>query len=68
MPIVDLWLAIASQWRTIALANGRVYFECLDRAAVKVDLDLAALTVTPDQWGALRIMEAAARSALNGEA
>ena len=66
MPIVDAWLAIASQWRTVALADGRVHWIGLDYAAAKAGLELAAITVTGSLWAGVCAMERAASAALNG--
>jgi hypothetical protein len=80
MPVVDAFLAVSSQWRTISVSAGGVItpmgggvaptvplFVGLDYAAVKVGLDAERIEITPDLWRDLRIMEAAACAALNEE-
>lgn len=66
MAIVDLWLAIASQWRTAPLADGRVHWIGLDYGAVRAGFELAAAIVTAALWAGVRDMERAAAAALNG--
>lgn len=67
MTVVDAWLVVCSQWRTIALADGRVLWHGLDYASAKVGLDAAALELSAQQWAALRLMERAAAAVLNGQ-
>lgn len=64
--IVKAWLAIATQWRAVPLASGAVYWMGLDYAGVEAGLRAAEITLTPSEWSGLRLMEAEARSALNG--
>ena len=66
MPIVEAWLAIATQWRTVALADGRVLWLGLDYASVKVGLDAERHALSGQQWAGLRVMERSAGTALNG--
>lgn len=64
--IVNAFCAVASQWRTISLASGKVWWEGLDYAAVRAGLGFARIRLTPDQWRGLQVMERAAADALNG--
>ena len=66
MPIVDAFVAVATQWRSTALADGRVHFHGLDYAGVRPGLELAGLNLSPGEWRGLRTMERAAARALNG--
>lgn len=68
MPIIDAWRAIASQWRAVGLADGRVHWLGLDYAGAQVGLQLAELVVTPAIWAGVRVMESAAKAVLNGAA
>lgn len=65
-PIVDAFIAVATQWRVTPLAGGRVYWEGLDYTAVKAGLELAQISVTPAQWFGVQQMERTASAALNG--
>lgn len=70
-PTVEAFLAVSSQWRVVAIGGGMapampVYIG-LDYAAARVGLDAAGIAVTPELWTGLRVMEAAACSALNEE-
>jgi len=75
---VRAFLAVASQWRVAAIGGGgfammggaaiaplRLVYVALDYGAVRAGLDAEAITVTPELWRGLRIMEAAACAALN---
>jgi hypothetical protein len=64
--VTDTWLSISTQWRTEALADGRVHWLGLDYSAVRAGLDLAGLTVEPRNWALLQTMERTASAALNG--
>ncbi|RIA44042.1 uncharacterized protein DUF1799 [Hephaestia caeni] len=65
-PVVEAFLSIDTQWRTVPLASGAVYWAGLDYTAVAAGLNFAGRTLTPAQWSGLQLMEAAARGALNG--
>ena len=54
------WLSVASQWRV----SGVVYLG-LDYAGVRAALDALAISVDPDLWSGLQVMEFAARDVLN---
>ena len=66
MPIVDAFVAVATQWRTTALADGRVFFDGLDYAGVRAGLELAGLLLSPREWRGVRTMERAAAKLMNG--
>lgn len=66
MPIVDAFLAIASQWRTAALVDGRVHWFGLDYSAVRAGYEMAGLTIAPRVWAGVQVMERAASAAMNG--
>lgn len=63
---LQAFLAVASQWRTCAMATGQVYWQGLDYAAARAGLDLAGIEPTPAIWDDVRVMEREARDALNG--
>lgn len=50
----------------IPLADGKVYWQGLDYGSVKVALDEGGHAASPALWAGLRVMEAAAKSRLNG--
>ena len=60
------FLAVSSQWRAIATANGAVYWQGLDYTAALASLKAEGVNVTPSLWKGVRVMERAARDALNG--
>jgi uncharacterized protein DUF1799 len=68
--IVAAFLCCASQWRTASIGGGlaptRPMFIGLDYASARVGIEAAGIAITPRLWGGLRVMEAAAREALNG--
>jgi len=66
MPIIDTWMVIATQWRTEALADGRVHWLGLDYASARAGLEMAGMAVTPGDWAGVRLMERTASAALNG--
>jgi hypothetical protein len=63
--VAEAFLSVATQWRTAPAGPGWVAIG-LDYAAVRVGLRAAGLKVTPALWSGLRVMEDAAREALNG--
>jgi hypothetical protein len=65
-PIVDAFLAVATQWRQLALVDGRVLWAGLDYTAADVALRRAEIAITADQWRGLQLMEREAAAALNG--
>lgn len=60
------FLTVSTQWRAIGRADGSVYWQGLDYAGVAAGLAGAGIPALPDLWAALRMIEAAARNALNG--
>lgn len=64
------FLSVCTQWRTAPIGGGmepvRVYWQGLDYGAVAAGLAGFGIDATPGLWGALRVMEAAARNSLNG--
>lgn len=64
--IVIAFLSVASQWQVLPLASGATYWLGLNYSSVEIGLSKAEIKLTPAQWRGLRIMETAARDALNG--
>lgn len=64
--ILLAFLSVSTQWRAIATASGAVYWMGLDYSAARADLELAGTRVTPRLWNGIKVMECAARDALNG--
>ena len=65
--MVEAFQAICTQWRAITLGmGGSVYWQGLDYAGVAAGLAGAGIAAAPPIWAGLRVMEAAARNALNG--
>lgn len=54
-----------TQWRVLAQADGSRFWVGLDYAAAEPALRLSGLDLTPADWLGLRIIEDAARCALN---
>lgn len=65
-PVVEAFLAVSTQWRAVARADGSVYWQGLDYGGVAAGLRGAGIRSRPALWADLRIMEAAARDRLNG--
>jgi Phage related hypothetical protein (DUF1799) len=66
-PAVVAFLAVAAQWRGIAQMEGGTHWLGLDHAAAKAGFDLAGITMTPDLWNEVQLVEAGACAALNGQ-
>jgi hypothetical protein len=66
-PAVTAFLAVATQWRGVAQMDGGTHWLGLDQAAAKAGFDLAGITMTPDLWNEVRLVEAGAKVALNGQ-
>ncbi|WP_425230200.1 DUF1799 domain-containing protein [Sphingomonas sp.] len=66
LPVIDAWRAIASQWRTAPLADGRLHWLGLDYTAVQAGLALAGRAIDRATWAGVRVMEGAAAAVLNG--
>ena len=67
--IVTAFLACATQWRTTVAPAGdgfKLLWLGLDYAGARAGVEAAGLALDPDIWAGVRIMEAAARDALNG--
>jgi len=62
---VEVFLAVAGQWRTVWNGEATRYIG-LDYAAVRAGLALSRTKMTPDLWEQVRLVEAGARAALNG--
>jgi hypothetical protein len=60
------FLAVSSQWRTVATATGAVYWQGLDYTSARAGLEAEGITITPGLWKGIRTMERTARDALNG--
>lgn len=69
---LEAFLAVSTQWRLAPYGGGMsptmIYWAGLDYSAVRAGLDAAGIAVTRELWTGLRLMEAAARKVLNGEA
>lgn len=67
---VEAFLFVSTQWRVVPRGGGMVpmqtYWIGLDYAAAAAGFAGAGIAATPDIWRGLRVMEAAARNALNG--
>ncbi len=62
---LNAFLAAQTQWRALAQADGSRFWIGLDYAAVEPALRLEGLDLTPAEWIGFRIIEDAARTALN---
>jgi len=62
---VDAFLAVASQRRMVGAGLGGVVMIGLDYAGAEAGLRLAGIEVTPELWAQVRVIEAAARDAMN---
>ncbi|MBI1201495.1 MAG: hypothetical protein GC182_03185 [Rhodopseudomonas sp.] len=63
-------MAAETQWRVASIAGGmmpgRLIYLGLDYAGARAGIEAAGIELTPDIWSGVRVMEAAAREALNG--
>lgn len=66
-PLVAAFSRVLSQWRTVALPTGRIYFTSLDYTAVATVLAGYRIEQTPELWDGIRIMEPEARAVLNAD-
>ncbi len=66
LPAVEAFLACATQWRRVALPDGRLWTVGLDYAGVRAALEASEIAVTKALWGDLQLIEAGAIRALNG--
>ena len=62
------FLAICTQWRYLARADGAVLRTGLDYTAARACFDLRGIAMTPDLWMDIQIIEIAAIAASNDEA
>lgn len=62
---VEAFLAVASQWRVLALPTGLAWLG-LDFAGARAGLELAGIEVTPELWADLRIVAIGAKDEMNG--
>ncbi len=65
-PVLDTFLSIDTQWRTVSMADGRLHWLGLDYSAVRDGFDMAEIKVPADIWRGVQVMERAAKAALNG--
>lgn len=65
-PILEAFLAVATQWSVQALADGRLLWLGLDYARARAGLAAEEIVLTPAQWRGLTAMEREAAKALNG--
>ena len=63
---MDAFLSIASQWRVIALADGTTRTLGLDYGTAKSGMELAGITISPEVWDQVRLIEVGACGAMNG--
>lgn len=66
-PALIAFLAVSNQWRIASHGLQGSRYIGLDYKAVHAGLDLAGITVTPEVWADLRLIEAGATQALNGD-
>lgn len=66
LPPLNAFLAVSNQWRWATMGKG-ARVTGLDYAGVQAGLELAGITPTPDQWADFRVIERAAKAALNGD-
>lgn len=65
VPAAEAFLAVATQWRTVPYGRGGVLWQGLDYGAVQAGLALAGLTLDPERWAEVRLIEAGAIEAMN---
>lgn len=64
---VEAFLAVETQWRWVGGGMGGLMAIGLDYAGVQAGLALAGVEMTPDLWAQVRLIEAGAAAALNGD-
>ena len=62
---VTAFFAVQTQWRTVAMADGRMITLGLDYQGVKAGLSLAGIEMTHSTWADLRVIEAGACAEMN---
>jgi hypothetical protein len=60
-------LQVSGQWRTASHGLGGTHWIGLDYAAVRAGLELSGVTVTPETWMDLRLIETGALDEMNRE-
>jgi hypothetical protein len=65
LPALEAFSVIGTQWRVLSLGEGRLLYLGLDYAAAAAGLALAGLTLPPDLWSDVQVIEAGALGALN---
>ncbi|TDE41246.1 hypothetical protein E1B25_01550 [Antarcticimicrobium sediminis] len=65
LPALRAFLAAGTQWRFIAMGEGRMRAVGLDYTGVEVALNRAGIETTPRIWRDMQAIEIAARTALN---
>lgn len=58
-------MAVCTQWRYLALADGAVLRTGLDYTAVRAGFDLRGIVMTPDLWTDIQMIEFGAKAASN---
>lgn len=66
LPAINALLAVSNQWRWATFGRG-ARVTGLDYAGVRAGLKMAGIKLTPDQWADFRVIERAAKAALNGD-
>ena len=65
LPALEIFSMIGTQWRVLSLGENRLLYLGLDYAAAAAGLGLAGITVPPDVWSDVQVIEAGALGALN---
>jgi hypothetical protein len=67
LPALNAFLAVAGQWRMVPRPGGGWIYLGLDYTAAQAGFALADITVSPDLWADVQMIEAGAVAALNGK-
>ena len=59
------FLAVSDQWRVASVGMAGAVYIGLDNAGARVGLEMAGISLTPDQWAALRVIASGAVAKLN---
>jgi hypothetical protein len=65
LPAVAAFLAVATQWRVVGLADGSLRTTGLDYAGARAALDALNVEVTPGLWSDVQVIEDGALAGLN---
>ncbi|MBL4751455.1 MAG: DUF1799 domain-containing protein [Amylibacter sp.] len=65
MAAAKAFLTVTTQWRMVALPNGKLLATGLDYAGAKSGLKLAGIKPNAVLWAELRMIEQGARSTMN---